>query len=115
MVRHRTPSPMLSPHDVATILSVHINTVRRWGDSGVMKVYRIGPRRDRRFRLEDIAFFLTEQSDKPKDLIISSHQSTLTNQTSKDEGKNEKHSAAGAGADQHGLPNTGGIKRPERQ
>ena len=66
MVRHRTPSPMLSPHDVATILSVHINTVRRWGDSGIMKVYRIGPRRDRRFRLEDIAFFLTEQSDKQK-------------------------------------------------
>ncbi len=69
MVRHRTPSRMLSTHDVANILSVHINTVRRWGDSGIMKVYRIGPRRDRRFRLEDIARLLTEQSDKPKILL----------------------------------------------
>ena len=69
MVHDRTPSPMLSPHDVANILSVHINTVRRWGDSGIVKVYRIGPRRDRRFRLEDIARLLTEQSDKPKILL----------------------------------------------
>ena len=65
MVRHRIPSPMLSVHDVADILNIHINTVRRWGDSGIVKVYRIGPRRDRRFQLEDIAHLLTEQSDKP--------------------------------------------------
>jgi len=69
MVRHITPNAMLSVHDVANILSVHINTVRRWGDSGIVKVYRIGPRRDRRFRLEDIARLLTEQSDKPKILL----------------------------------------------
>ena len=69
MVRHRTPSPMLSTHDVANILSVHINTVRRWSDSGIMKAYRIGPRRDRRFRLEDIARLLTEHSDKPQILL----------------------------------------------
>ena len=60
---------MLSVHDVTNILSVHINAVRRWGDSGIVKVYRIGPRRDRRFRLEDIARLLTEQSDKPKILL----------------------------------------------
>jgi len=69
MVHYRTPSPMLSPHDVANILSVHINTVRRWSNSGIVKVYRIGPRRDMRFRLEDIARLLTEQSDKPKTLL----------------------------------------------
>jgi len=69
VVRYRTPSPMLSVHNVANILSVHINTVRRWGDNGIVKVYRIGPRRDRRFRLEDIARLLTEQSDKPKILL----------------------------------------------
>ena len=69
MVRHITPSPMLSVHDVANILSVHINTVRRWSNSGIVKVYRIGSRRDRRFRLEDIARFLTEQSYKPKILL----------------------------------------------
>ena len=69
MVRHRTPSPMLSVHDVANILNVHINTVRQWGNSGIVKVYRIGPRRDRRFRLEDIACLLTKQADKSKILL----------------------------------------------
>lgn len=66
MVRDRTPGRVLSVHDVANILSVHINTVRRWGDNGIVKVYRIDPRRDRRFRREDIARLLIEQSDEPK-------------------------------------------------
>ena len=64
MVSHGTVSPMLSAHDVANLLSVHINTVRRWSDSGLMKVYRIGPRGDRRFLAEDIAGLLAEQSTK---------------------------------------------------
>lgn len=66
MVRDRTPGRMLSVHDVANILSVHINTVRRWGDNGIVKVYRIDPRRDRRFRREDIARLLIEQSMNQK-------------------------------------------------
>ena len=69
IVRHRTHIRMLSTHDVANILGVHMNTVRRWSDSGIIKVYRIGPRRDRRFRLEDIDCFLTEQSEIPKILL----------------------------------------------
>lgn len=63
MVGYGTPSHMLSARDVANILNVHINTVRRWGDQGIIKVYRIGPRHDRRFQKEDIAHLLTQQSE----------------------------------------------------
>ena len=53
--------PMLTTSEVAKILSVHINTVRRWSNQGILKSYRIGSRGDRRFRMEDIDnFFSTD-------------------------------------------------------
>lgn len=51
---------MLTPGDVARILNVHINTVRRWSNLGVLKSFRIGPRGDRRFLKEDVDKFLRE-------------------------------------------------------
>lgn len=50
---------MLTASELASLLNVHINTVRRWSDSGLLHVYRIGPRGDRRFRRDDIDHFLT--------------------------------------------------------
>ncbi len=52
---------MLKANEVASILNVHINTVRRWSNKGILKVYRIGPRGDRRFRQDDIRIFLTDK------------------------------------------------------
>ena len=49
--------PMLTTSDVARMLSIHINTVRRWSNQGILKSYRIGSRGDRRFRKEDIDHF----------------------------------------------------------
>ena len=49
---------LLTPGDVARILNVHINTVRRWSNLGVLKSFRIGPRGDRRFLKEDVDKFL---------------------------------------------------------
>ncbi len=49
---------MLTSTQVARILNLHINTVRRWSNQGILKAYRIGPRGDRRFRREDIDSFL---------------------------------------------------------
>ena len=51
---------MLTTSEVAQMLSVHINTVRRWSNQGVLKSYRIGSRGDRRFRKEDIDNFFTK-------------------------------------------------------
>jgi excisionase family DNA binding protein len=44
--------------ELAKMLNVHINTVRRWSNKGFIKVYRVGPRGDRRFEREDILRFL---------------------------------------------------------
>jgi excisionase family DNA binding protein len=46
--------PMLTTSEVARILNVHINTVRRWSNQGALKSYRIGSRGDRRFRKGDV-------------------------------------------------------------
>lgn len=51
---------MLTTSDVAYLLGVHRNTVRRWNKKGILKSYRIGFRSDRRFRREDIDKFLKE-------------------------------------------------------
>ena len=45
---------MLTVGDVAHFLNIHVNTMRRWSDIGVLRSYRIGPRDDRGFRREDI-------------------------------------------------------------
>jgi len=55
-------APMLTASDVARLLNVHMNTVRRWSNQGVLKAYRIGSRGDRRFRQEDIAYFLSQEN-----------------------------------------------------
>jgi excisionase family DNA binding protein len=52
---------MLTIRDVARVLNVHINTVRRWSNQGMLKGYRIGSRGDRRFRREDVDAFLKER------------------------------------------------------
>jgi excisionase family DNA binding protein len=54
--------PMLTASDVARLLNVHLNTVRRWSNQGVLKAYRIGSRGDRRFRQEDIEYFLAQET-----------------------------------------------------
>ena len=53
--------PMLTVKEVARLLHLHSNTVRRWSDRGLITVYRIGQRGDRRFMRDDIAAFLTEK------------------------------------------------------
>ena len=53
---------MLMPGEVARMLGVHVNTVRRWANRGILEVYSIGPRGDRRFRRRDIESFLVKNS-----------------------------------------------------
>lgn len=58
MPNHQDIAPMLTTGEVARLLNIHINTVRRWSNQGVLRTYRIGARGDRRFRREDITNFL---------------------------------------------------------
>jgi excisionase family DNA binding protein len=59
-------SPMLTTNEVARLLNVHINTVRRWSNSGILRAYRIGTRGDRRFERIDVQSLLLEQSELAK-------------------------------------------------
>ncbi len=58
MRHYNQTNGMLTIQEVAELLHVHSNTLRRWTDQGMMKAYRIGPRGDRRFRAEDVDVFL---------------------------------------------------------
>jgi len=58
------PQKMLTVREVASILSVHPNTVRRWEGGGLLKSYGIGPRRSLRFKQEDILDFLDKSRNE---------------------------------------------------
>jgi excisionase family DNA binding protein len=69
---------LLTSGDVAKYLGVHINTVRRWEQKGILKSYRVDPKGYRWFRKEDIEIFIknisknevkTERSSKIRDIL----------------------------------------------
>jgi len=45
---------LLTVQEVATLLRVRPDTVRRWSDQGILKAYRLGTRGDRRFEKSEI-------------------------------------------------------------
>jgi excisionase family DNA binding protein len=50
----RITSPLLTVEEVSELLQVHTDTVIQWSDQGLLKTYRLGPRRVRRYRAEDL-------------------------------------------------------------
>lgn len=48
------PWELLSVGQAATILKVHQNTIRNWANEGLLTVYRVGRRGDRRFHRSDV-------------------------------------------------------------
>lgn len=55
---NRRSDTLLSTSQAAEFLGVHVNTVRRWSDTGILQAYRIGYRHDRKFRQADLDEFL---------------------------------------------------------
>jgi excisionase family DNA binding protein len=51
-------SELLRIREVSKILKVHRETLRRWDKSGKLKAVRIGSRKDRRYKKEDIKKFV---------------------------------------------------------
>ena len=51
---------MLTVEEVARLLHIHVNTVRRWSNKGIIKSYRINYRGDRRYSRRDIMHFLNK-------------------------------------------------------
>jgi len=64
MKRVGNKNSLLTASELARLLNVHINTIRRWSNRGILKTYRIGPRGDRRFSKKDIASFLAENPER---------------------------------------------------
>ena len=51
---------VLKIREASEFLRVHPNTLRRWSKMGVVKAYRFGPRRERRFKLSDLEALLKD-------------------------------------------------------
>lgn len=51
-------SPLLTIKQASELLNVHPNTLRNWDKSGILKPVRIGARKDRRYKREDILLLL---------------------------------------------------------
>jgi len=76
MARRNHSNGLLTARQVARLLNVHVNTVRRWNDRGILKAYRIGPRGDRRFNKTDIDMFLAgngqpDNETEPELVLVS--------------------------------------------
>ena len=85
MVSDNQMGPMLTVKEVARLLHIHSNTVRRWSDRGIIRAFRITRRGDRRFRREDIARFLSElNATKGDEREASSNQRQAKSQTNID-------------------------------
>lgn len=61
------PPRILRLGDVALLLNVHPNTVRAWANKGLLRAYRIGQRRDRRFPIHQVMEFLSASEAAPPD------------------------------------------------
>jgi len=57
-------SNLLTLREVARMLRIHPNTLRRWSNEGRIRAYRINSRGDRRFKREEVARFMADLSDE---------------------------------------------------
>ena len=51
-------SQLLTLQQASDLLNVHPNTLRQWDKKGVLAAVRLGVRKDRRYRREDIIKFM---------------------------------------------------------
>ncbi len=56
---------LLTTSEVAELLKVHANTVRKWEREGWLRAFRVGVRRDRRFPMEGLKRLLNMEKESP--------------------------------------------------
>jgi excisionase family DNA binding protein len=67
---YRGRTAMMTTSGVARMLHLHVNTVRRWSNRGILKPYRIGPRGDRRFKRDDITELLAQSTEAEQSVNV---------------------------------------------
>lgn len=55
---------LLTLNEASKILKVHPNTLRSWDKKGILKAIRIGVKKVRRYKKEDIEKFIKESNKK---------------------------------------------------
>lgn len=55
---------LLTLKEAAQILKVHVNTLRLWDKKGVLRAIRIGVKKVRRYKKEDIEVFINKHGQK---------------------------------------------------
>ena len=55
---------LLTLKEASDALKVHPNTLRQWDKKGILKAVRIGIKKVRRYRKEDIENFINKSSNK---------------------------------------------------
>jgi excisionase family DNA binding protein len=56
---NKDKTSLLTARDVAKLLNLNVNTIRRWAKNGMITAYRVNPRGHMKFSEEDITNFLT--------------------------------------------------------
>ena len=62
LMYNATRNDILTVGEASRLLGIHVNTLRRWSDQGILSTYRLGSRGDRRFRREDVVGILKLQN-----------------------------------------------------
>jgi excisionase family DNA binding protein len=59
--KNTTLPKLLTIRQVAEILNVHVETLRRWDKAGKLKAIRVNERGDRRYKPEDLENYLKKK------------------------------------------------------
>ncbi len=59
----KKPAKLLTLKEACEILKCHPNTLRAWDKNGYLTAVRLGSRRDRRYKREDIARLLKKRDN----------------------------------------------------
>ena len=67
---------LLTAAEVAEMLHLHVNTVKRLGDRGELPFFRVCKRGDRRFRYDDVLEFCTAPSSSTPSMLPAARRDT---------------------------------------
>ena len=59
MLNDEPQSTLLGLRELSQLFNMHCYRLKRWGEQGLIRIYRIGPHGDWRFKLEDVDAFLS--------------------------------------------------------